>query len=96
VHEGAQQGRTDDADERVIRHRLKVYQEETAPVLEYYPADRIAKIEVLRSPAEVFDQILHWLIPLLNRHRAMPADDPPKRSGTDRGICHQAITWRQK
>jgi adenylate kinase len=72
----AQQGRADDADERVIRHRLEVYQRATASVLEYYPAERIAKIDALRSPAEVFDQILHRLIPLLNRRRAMPADDP--------------------
>src|SRR5919108_846109 len=65
----AQQGRADDADEHVIRHRLEVYQRDTAPVLEYYPAERIAKIDALRSPAEVFDQILHRLIPLLNRRR---------------------------
>ena len=72
----AQQGRADDADERVIRHRLEVYQRDTAPVLEYYPAERIAKIDALRSPAVVLDQILHVVIPLLNRRRAMPANDP--------------------
>lgn len=72
----AQQGRADDADERVIRHRLEVYQRDTAPVLEYYPAERIAKIDALRSPAEVFDQILHLVIPLLNKRRGMPADNP--------------------
>jgi adenylate kinase len=72
----AQQGRADDADEGVIRYRLEVYQREIAPVLEYYPTERIAKIDALRSPAEVFDQILHLMIPLLNRRRAMPANDP--------------------
>ena len=72
----AQQGRADDADERVIRHRLEVYQRDTAPVLEYYPAERIAKIDALRSPAEVFDQILHLVMPLLNKRRGMPADNP--------------------
>jgi adenylate kinase len=71
-----QQGRADDADAHVIRHRLAVYQRDTAPVLAHYPAERIAKIDALRSPAEVFDQILHRVIPLLNRRRAMPADDP--------------------
>jgi adenylate kinase len=71
-----QQGRVDDADERVVRHRLEVYQRATAPVLDYYPAERIAPIDALRSPAEVFDQILHRVIPLLNRHSAVPADDP--------------------
>jgi adenylate kinase len=72
----AQQGRADDADERVIRHRLEVYQRDTAPVLEYYPAERIAKIDALRSPAEVLDRILHVVIPLLNRPRGTPADNP--------------------
>lgn len=72
----AEQGRADDADERMIRHRLEVYQRDTAPVLEYYPAERIAKIDALKSPAEVFDQILHLVIPLLNRRRASPADEP--------------------
>jgi adenylate kinase len=71
----AQQGRADDADERIIRHRLWVYQRDTAQVLDYYPAARIAKIDALRSPAEVFDQILHLLIPLLNRRQAMSGDD---------------------
>jgi adenylate kinase len=72
----AQQGRTDDADEGIIRHRLEVYQREIAPVLQYYPAERIATIDALRSPAEVLDQILHPVIPLLNKRRAMPAHDP--------------------
>jgi adenylate kinase len=72
----AQQGRADDADERVVRHRLAVYQRDTAPVLEYYPAERVATIDALRPPAEVFDQILHLVIPLLNGRRAMPADEP--------------------
>jgi adenylate kinase len=72
----AQQGRADDANEHVIRYRLEVYQRDTARVLEYYPAERIATIDALRSPAEVFDQILHLVIPLLNRRRAMPADEP--------------------
>jgi adenylate kinase len=71
-----QQGRADDADERVLRDRVEVYQRSTAAVLDYYPADRIAPIDALRSPAEVFDQILHLVIPLLNRHQSVPADYP--------------------
>jgi adenylate kinase len=71
----AQQGRADDADERVLRQRFEVYQRSTAPVLNYYPADRIAPIDALRSPAEDFDQILHLVIPILNRPQAVPADD---------------------
>jgi adenylate kinase len=63
----AQQGRVDDANERVIRHRLEVYQRDTAQVLKYYPAGRIAKIDAFRPPAEVFHQILHRVLPILNR-----------------------------
>jgi adenylate kinase len=78
----AEQSRADDADECVVRHRLAVYQQDTAPVLAYYSAERIATIDALRSPAEVFDQILHlvipllMVIPLLNRRRAVPTDEP--------------------
>jgi adenylate kinase len=71
----AEQGRADDAEERVIRHRLALYQRVTAQLLTYYPAACIATIAALRSPAEVLDQILHVLIPLLNRRRARPADE---------------------
>jgi adenylate kinase len=70
-----EQGRADDADERVIRHRLDVYQRDTALVFEYYPAERMARIDALKSPAEVFDQILHVMIPLLQWSRAIAVDD---------------------
>ena len=63
------QGRMDDAEEHVIRHRLAVYQRTTARVLTYYPTECIATIDALRPPAEVLDQILHVLIPLLNRRQ---------------------------
>jgi len=69
----AQQSRADDADERVLRHRLDVYQRLTTGVLDYYPPERIAPIEAFKSPAEVFDQILHLVIPILNRLQGMPA-----------------------
>jgi adenylate kinase len=69
-----EQGRADDAEERVIRHRLALYQRVTAQLLTYYPPERIATIDALRPPVVVLDQILHVLIPLLNRCRARPAD----------------------
>jgi adenylate kinase len=70
----AEQGRADDADEHVIRLRLEIYQGETAPVLDYYGAECIANIDALRAPAEVFHHILHRVIPLLKRRRAVPPD----------------------
>lgn len=39
------EGRADDADENVIRNRMTVYANETAPVLKCYPADVVVRIE---------------------------------------------------
>ena len=66
LRRATEQGRADDADERVLRHRLDIYQRFTTGVLDYYPPERIAPIDAFRSPAEVFDQILHIVIPILN------------------------------
>ena len=65
-----EQERADDAHERIIRHRLEVYQRDTARLLEYYPMECIVKIDALRSPVEVLDQILHVIISLLSRRQA--------------------------
>jgi adenylate kinase len=47
------EGRKDDADEAVIRRRFDVYCRETAPVLEYYPANLVLEIDALGTPDEV-------------------------------------------
>jgi adenylate kinase len=47
------EGRKDDADESIIRRRFDVYRRETAPVLGYYPADRVLEIDALGTPDEV-------------------------------------------
>jgi adenylate kinase len=36
------ENRFDDANDKVIQHRLEVYEHETKPVLEFYPPDKIA------------------------------------------------------
>ena len=58
-------GRADDADENVIRNRMQVYTDETAPVLAHYPESVIAKIDALPTPAEVMRMILDALIPAI-------------------------------
>jgi adenylate kinase len=70
-----EQDRADDANECIIRHRFKVYQRDTARVLGYYPVERIVKIDALRSPVEVLDQILHVMISLLSRRQGQ---SPPR------------------
>ena len=62
------ENRLDDAKESVIRHRWDVYMEETAPVLEVYPAELKAKVNALGSPAEVLRDVLMELIPVQNAH----------------------------
>jgi adenylate kinase len=69
-----EQDRADDASESIISHRLEVYQRYTAELLKYYPKECIVKIDALRSPVEVLDQILHVIISLLSGH---PAQSPP-------------------
>ncbi|MCB0669552.1 MAG: adenylate kinase [Saprospiraceae bacterium] len=51
-------GRTDDADEEIIRNRIKVYNEETAPVFNYYREDgRSHTVYGVGSIEEIFDRL---------------------------------------
>jgi adenylate kinase len=67
------ENRPDDADERVIRNRFVVYERETRPLLDFYPADRVAHIDGSQSPARVAAQVLAVLAPLQERIAAAPA-----------------------
>ncbi|MDE1171162.1 MAG: nucleoside monophosphate kinase [Verrucomicrobium sp.] len=52
------QNRFDDANEEVIRHRLKAYDNETKPVLDYYGKDVIVEIDAAQRPHKVLLDIL--------------------------------------
>lgn len=52
-------GRADDTDE-VIRNRMKVYRDETEPLLEYY-RDDLKTVDAVGSLDEVFARALHAL-----------------------------------
>jgi adenylate kinase len=52
-------GRADDTDE-VIRNRMNVYRDETAPLLEYYDGT-VKTVDAVGSPDEVFTRALHAL-----------------------------------
>lgn len=69
------EGRHDDADEKVIRRRFEVYEQETAPVLSHYPRELIAEIDALGTPAEVLLRILNVVVPSYNAHFANPLDE---------------------
>jgi len=49
----------EDDNEETVRNRLQVYREQTEPVLDYYkPQGKLADIEGLGSPEEVFGRIV--------------------------------------
>ena len=52
------ENRFDDASDATIQSRLYVYEAETAPVLDYYPKDKIRRIDTGRTPIEVLADIL--------------------------------------
>ncbi len=62
------ENRFDDADEKVIRHRWSVYEQQTQPVLEHYPAGSVVEINSVGSPALVLRDILDVVAPLQNQH----------------------------
>jgi adenylate kinase len=52
------ENRLDDANLEIIRHRLKTYERETKPVLNFYGNKVVHKIDSTQSPAEVLADIL--------------------------------------
>ena len=57
VNRSAEQGRSDDTPETILR-RMNVYQEQTAPVLDYYRSTgRIIEINGTGTPGEVFERL---------------------------------------
>lgn len=62
------QNRHDDADEKVIRRRWDVYNNETAPVLEHYPRELIHGVNAIGSPAHILHDLLEVVSPIQDRH----------------------------
>ncbi|MBC8136718.1 MAG: nucleoside monophosphate kinase [Fibrella sp.] len=52
------ENRLDDASEEVIRRRWRVYEEETEPVLQYYPPQVIERIDAVGAPTKVIHAVL--------------------------------------
>ena len=64
------ENRADDASEEVIRRRFEIYNNESAPVLAFYPNEIVSQVDALSSPATVLCRILEFLIPAQNDHFA--------------------------
>jgi adenylate kinase len=50
--------RLDDANEQVIQRRLDIYENESKPVLNYYPKECITVVDAMQPPAKVLFEIL--------------------------------------
>ena len=58
LNRGKSSGRADDNDESIIRNRIKVYSEETAPVFDYYASQgKTHRLIGSGTIEEIFDQI---------------------------------------
>ena len=69
IHQRAvDENRSDDTNEDVIRQRFEVYHQQTSPVLEQYPADKIAVVQATGTPAEVLSRIMEIAIPIQKDH----------------------------
>lgn len=61
----AKSNRPDDARESVIRNRIKVYEEQTLPVLECFNGEQIANINADQPPLAVLRDICDELLPVM-------------------------------
>jgi adenylate kinase len=62
------ENRFDDASDEVIRRRFEVYDRDTRPVLDHYPADRIVHVEATMSQIRVLRNLIDFLVPLKEEH----------------------------
>jgi len=71
------ENRIDDAKEKVIRARWDVYEQETFPVLNHYPAKIIREVDATGSPARVLQHVLEAVVPVQETHFNNPVSGEP-------------------
>ncbi|MFP4224845.1 MAG: adenylate kinase family protein [Phycisphaeraceae bacterium] len=74
------EGREDDADPAVVRHRIEIHRQRIAPVLDFYTDARIVKIDAGRSVLEVLDQVVSHLAGL-EREGVLASPGSEERAG---------------
>ncbi|MEL7238107.1 MAG: nucleoside monophosphate kinase [Planctomycetota bacterium] len=57
------ENRVDDASDEVIRKRMRVYEAETKPMLDYYPKHLVMDIDAMQTQIQVLRQILSNIAP---------------------------------
>jgi adenylate kinase len=78
------ENRFDDANDAVIRKRLEIYERDTRPVLDFYPQDKIVRVDAMNSQIRVLRDIIDVLIPWKeqmdeeNELRLAEPDFPPQ------------------
>lgn len=58
------EGRADDAQEAVIKRRLQIFEEDTAPLLARYPSEIVHRVDAIGSPAMVLKRVLDVVTPI--------------------------------
>jgi adenylate kinase len=56
------ENRLDDANLEVIRSRLKTYEQESRPVLDFYDSKIVHDIDASQKPEKVLFDILRWIV----------------------------------
>lgn len=54
--------RADDASLEVSRHRLRIFREQTLPLLDWFPREKISAVDAALQPLEVLQQIVDALV----------------------------------
>ena len=71
------ENRIDDANDKVIQHRLEVYEQDTRPVLDCYPADKIIRVDATMSMLKVLNSIIDVLLPIKDQIDRQRESGPP-------------------
>ena len=58
------ENRIDDASDVVIKRRLEVYERETRPVLDFYPPEKVFRVDATMSQIRVLSEIVKVLVPI--------------------------------
>jgi adenylate kinase len=72
------ENRFDDAKDEVIQKRLMVYDVETKPLLEFYPPEKIVRVEATQSQVRVLAELLQIIAPLKEHFDLSMVPDAPK------------------
>lgn len=76
------ENRIDDANDKVIQHRLEVYERDTKPLLDFYPKERVYKVDATMSQIRVLSEIVKVLVPLKEQLDAQQQQQQQQQSAT--------------